>query len=82
VAPAKSRLGTALLPATATQLSNQAFWNHMDRVDEPDIVALETQLSQRLVRDLKLDLRSLIHDGTNFFTYSNTRTACRVVSHS
>lgn len=64
---------TRLLPATATQLSSQAFWNHMDRVSEADIVALETQLSQRLVRDLKLNLRTLVYDGTNFFTYINTR---------
>jgi len=65
---------TRLLPATAVQLSSQAFWNHMDRVSEADILALETQLSQRLVRDLKLNLRTLVYDGTNFFTYINTRT--------
>ena len=65
---------TRLLPATAAQLSSQAFWNHMDRVTEKDIVALETQLSERLVRDLKLNLRTLVYDGTNFFTYINTRT--------
>jgi transposase len=64
---------TRLLPVTAAQLSSQAFWNHMDRVGEADILALETQLSQRLVRDLKLNLRTLVYDGTNFFTYINTR---------
>ena len=63
---------TRLLPATADQLSSQAFWNHMDRIDEADIVAIERQLSERLVRNLKLDLRTLVYDGTNFFTYINT----------
>lgn len=63
---------TRLLPATPDQLSSQAFWNHMDRLNEADIVAIERQLSERLVRDLKLNLRTLVYDGTNFFTYINT----------
>jgi transposase len=63
---------TRLLPATADQLSSQAFWNHMDRIGQADIVAIERQLSQRLVRDWKLNLRTLVYDGTNFFTYINT----------
>jgi len=64
---------TRLLPATAAQLSSQAFWNHMDRVEEKDIQAIEEQLSQRLIQHFKLNLRTLVYDGTNFFTYINTR---------
>jgi len=64
---------TRLLPATAPQLSSQAFWNHMDRVTERDILAIEARLSQRLIADYKLNLRTLVYDGTNFFTYINTR---------
>jgi transposase len=64
---------TRLLPATAPQLSSQAFWNHMDRVTEKDILAIEAQLSRRLIADYKLNLRTLVYDGTNFFTYINTR---------
>src|SRR5271169_5688752 len=33
-----------LLPATSDQLSSQAFWNHMERVSEADIQAVEQQL--------------------------------------
>ena len=62
-----------LIPATADQLSSQAFWNHMDRVTQADIEAIKKNLAQRLLRDLKLDLRMLVYDGTNFFTYINTR---------
>jgi transposase len=62
-----------LMPATADQLSSQAFWNHMDRVSEADIQAIEKNLSTRLLQQLKLDLRTLVYDGTNFFTYINTR---------
>jgi len=65
---------TRLLPASPAQLSSQAFWNHMDRVEEKDIQAIEEQLSQRLIQHFKLNLRTLVYDGTNFFTYINTRT--------
>jgi len=61
-----------LLPASADELTSQAFWNHMDRVRPEDIEAIEMNLAQRLLRDLKLDLRTLVYDGTNFFTYINT----------
>lgn len=64
---------TRLLPASPAQLSSQAFWNHMDRVEQKDIPAIEKQLSQRLIEHFKLNLRTLVYDGTNFFTYINTR---------
>lgn len=67
-----------LLPATTDQLSSQAFWNHMERVTEADIQAVEQQLSQRLVQQLGLNLRTLVYDGTNFFTWINTRTPARL----
>lgn len=66
---------TRLLPASAAQLSSQAFWNHMDLISEEDIQGIETQLSQRLINQFKLNLRTLVYDGTNFFTYINTRNA-------
>ena len=61
-----------LLPTTAAHLSSQGFWNHMDRVEEADIDAIEKQLSARLVQQLALNLRTLVYDGTNFFTYIHT----------
>jgi len=61
-----------ILPASPAQLTSQAFWNHLDRVSEKDIAALEDALSQRLVERFKLSLRTLVYDGTNFFTYINT----------
>lgn len=62
-----------LLPATPAQLSSQAFWNHMDRITEADIQKIEQKLSQTLIQKLQLNLRTLVYDGTNFFTYINTR---------
>jgi transposase len=67
-----------LLPATTDQLSSQAFWNHMERVSQADIAAIEQALSQRLIRQLNLSLRLLVYDGTNFFSFINTRTPARL----
>jgi len=63
-----------LLPADPAWLSSQHFWNHMDRVTANHIIAFEQQMSRRLIERLQLDLRGLVYDGTNFFTYINTRT--------
>ena len=63
---------TRLLPTSAVSLSSQAFWNHMDRLEEPHIQAIENELSQRLVQRFEISLRTLVYDGTNFFTYINT----------
>jgi transposase len=67
-----------LLPASTDQLSSQAFWNHMEQVTQKDIEAMERVLSQRLIAQLNLSLRTLIYDGTNFFTFINTRTPARL----
>jgi transposase len=63
-----------LLPADPAWLSSRNFWNHMDRVTADHIAAFERQISRRLIERLQLDLRALVYDGTNFFTYINART--------
>src|SRR5271167_98351 len=65
---------TRLLPADPAWLSSQHFWNHMDLVDSEHILEFEKQMAQRLVQRFQLDLRALVYDGTNFFTYINTNT--------
>ncbi|HTZ56586.1 MAG TPA: IS1634 family transposase [Acidobacteriaceae bacterium] len=65
---------TRLLPADPAVLSSQGFWNHMDLVTADHVLACEKQITQRLVQRFQLDLRALVYDGTNFFTYINTRT--------
>ena len=62
-----------LLPASVQELSSQAFWNHMDHLEESHITAIERELSQRLVTQFGLSLRTLTYDGTNFFSYLNTQ---------
>jgi transposase len=69
---------TRLLPANPAALSSQNFWNHMDRVTAEHILEFEKQMAQRLSQRFQLDLRALVYDGTNFFTYVNTRTASQL----
>jgi len=65
---------TRLLPTDPAALSSQNFWNHMDRVTTEHVLECEKQITQRLIQRFQLDLRALVYDGTNFFTYINTRT--------
>lgn len=66
--------GPRLLAAKASELSSQAFWNHMDRLDADTLVNIENDLFTRLVEEFNVDLNCLLHDGTNFYTYINTNT--------
>ena len=69
---------TRLLPADPAALSPQNFWNHMDRVKAENVLDCEKQITERLVDRFHLDLRALVYDGTNFFTYINTRTPAQL----
>jgi transposase len=69
---------TRLIPATADQLSSQSFWEHMDKIEEQDIEAIEQALSRRLIERFQLNLRTLVYDGTNFFSYINTTNPAKL----
>ncbi len=69
---------TRLLPADPAALSSQGFWNHMDLVTADHVLECEKQITQRLIQRFQLDLRALVYDGTNFFTYINTRTSAEL----
>jgi transposase len=78
VAPAsKAQIGSwyketvlpRLLPMTASQLTSQRFWDNMDRVSSEQIAAIEQELAQNAVTRFGLDLRCLLFDATNFFTF-------------
>lgn len=81
IAPrSKARLGEwysqtvlrRLLPMTGGQLTSQRFWDNMERVGEEQIVAIERELAQTAVSRFDLDLRCLLFDATNFFTFVDT----------
>jgi len=57
------------LPFTPNQLSSQRFWDNMERVQAEPIAAIEQDLAQSAVFRFGLDLRCLVFDATNFFTF-------------
>ena len=57
------------LPLTPNQLSSQRFWDNMERVQPQQIAAIEQDLAQSAVSRFGLDLRCLVFDATNFFTF-------------
>jgi transposase len=73
----KSRIGPwfeqtvlpRLLGVRAAQLTSQRFWDNMSRVDEYAIARIERELAQAAVSRFALDLRCLLFDATNFFTF-------------
>lgn len=58
-----------LLPASTQQLTSQRFWDNMDRLDAEAITKIEDDLSKIAVKQFGLDLRCLLFDATNFFTF-------------
>jgi transposase len=66
--------GPRLFGINPKQLTSQAFWNHMDMIKEVDLINIENNLLSRLIEEFKIDLNCLIYDGTNFYTYINTKT--------
>ena len=54
------------------QLTSQRFWDHMDRVSASAIVAIERDLTVHLVKEFALDIRQVLFDATNFFTFIDT----------
>jgi len=61
-----------LVPLAARQLNSQRFWENMHRVSREALVAIERDLTAHLVREFDLDLRRVLFDGTNFFTFVDT----------
>jgi len=54
------------------QLTSQRFWDQMDRLPPQAIVAIERDLTAHLIREFALDVRQVLFDATNFFTFIDT----------
>ena len=61
-----------LLNIHVEQLTSQRFWDQMDRVSAEAIVAIERDLTRHLVKEFDLDVRQVLFDATNFFTFIDT----------
>jgi transposase len=67
--------GTALrrlLDVRPQQLTSQRFWDHMARVSPRAIELIERDLTGHLVRHFEIDVRRVLFDATNFFTFIDT----------
>jgi hypothetical protein len=62
-----------------TAFSSQRFWDHMSRVSEGAIEAIQKALVMRIRREFGLDAEVLLYDTTNFFTFlATTHDRCTV----
>lgn len=57
-------------------LTSQRFWDNMDLISEEEIVELQVALAKKVVELYQVDLRVLLYDATNFFTYIDTNNTC------
>jgi transposase len=61
-----------LLDFRPEQLTSQRFWDQMDRLPPHAITAIERDLTAHLIREFALDVRQVLFDATNFFTFIDT----------
>jgi transposase len=61
-----------LLDFRPEQLTSQRFWDQMDRLPPHAIIAIERDLTAHLIREFALDVRQVLFDATNFFTFIDT----------
>lgn len=68
----KSMLTYYFPDVKASELTSQRFWDHMDMVKIEVIPQIEEIITQRVIELYDIDLRTLIYDTTNFFTFIDT----------
>jgi len=61
-----------LIAVEPRQLTSQRFWDNMHRVSRAAIEAIEEDWARHVVQTFHLDLRRLLFDATNFFTFLDT----------
>lgn len=58
--------------ANKVTLTSQRFWDHMDRIDAATAPAIWQNIIKGVAKREKIDLSSLLFDGTNFYTFIDT----------
>lgn len=61
-----------LMNVETRQLTSQRFWDNMDRVSSDALVSIEQDIVAHMVREFDIDLRRVLFDATNFFTFIDT----------
>lgn len=57
-------------------LTSQRFWDNMDLITPEEVIELQVALAKKVVELYQVDLRVLLYDATNFFTYIDTNNTC------
>jgi len=66
-------------------LTSQYFWDQMDCVPVDALQAMEEELTRSIVKELGIELDTLLYDATNFFTFiasTNTRSTLTSRGHN
>jgi len=73
-------VASRLIPARASQLSSQRFWDHFSPITEAQLGAIERDLCRTAIEEFHLDLRLLLFDPTNVFTFIDTFNAASTLA--
>lgn len=58
--------------ASKPALASQRFWDHMDRIDGDQPLAIWRRIVKGVVKREAIDLSSVCYDGANFYTFIDT----------
>lgn len=63
----------------SAEFNSQAFWNHMHGLSGEAIRSIEAKLAQRVTQSCRLELRTVLYDETNYFTFIHSfNERCRM----
>lgn len=61
-----------LLKVDAKYFTSQRFWDNMDLVTEAELETIQVGLAKKVVAEYQIDLRVLLYDATNLFSFIDT----------
>jgi transposase len=61
-------------PVDLSELTSERYWEKWDRISEQDIEKIGALFLERLWKDRRQGLESLLFDTTNYYTYMATKT--------
>jgi transposase len=65
--------------ASQKRLTSQRFWDHMNRIQQADVLLIWRSILEPLLQRENLDLSSICYDGTNYYTFIDTfNTHCDI----
>ncbi|MHB1420735.1 MAG: IS1634 family transposase [Bacillota bacterium] len=65
-----------LFKVDAKYFTSQRFWDNMDLITEAELETIQVELAKKVVKEYQIDLRVLLYDATNFFSFIDTNNQC------